>query len=211
MSATSPVGERSLPAPVQAVFPRPLEEYRAILAKAWSDKTIHPGYLPFQPVVRSQGQCGVSSAWLLRRLGRRQRRLAEYCYGDIVVHGAQPETIRSHCWVEIGDASSADRLVVDLTRDQFGPRLPDTPLSESHGSLMKRSIEYRARRRMQFEDLREDAVWPRFKVLEQETLPAWRRPLHALARKATPLRFHRRRHSSDETSVAVRPTEAPAA
>ncbi|MEU0096830.1 hypothetical protein [Kribbella sp. NPDC006257] len=146
--------------------------YRQQLAAVWSDATIHPSYLGEPSAGRpiSRGQCGVSSAWILWKLGERFRSMTEatYCYGD-VVDGGTGETFEFHCWLEFG--SSAERLVVDVTCDQFKV-LHDTPvLFERHDRLMDRLIEYRADSRRSFDELSEDHVWERFETLRQLTAP----------------------------------------
>jgi len=148
--------------------------YRQRLAEVWSEETIHPSYLDEQPADRpaSRGQCGVSSAWILWKLGERYRSMtgATYCYGD-VFDGGTGETFEFHCWIEFGGEGSAQRLVADVTSDQFKV-LHDTPvLLERHDQLMDRSIEYRADSRRSFDELREDHVWSRFEALRQLTDP----------------------------------------
>ena len=146
--------------------------YRQQLAAVWSDATIHPSYLDESSVGQpiSRGQCGVSSAWILWKLGERFRSMTEatYCYGD-VFDGGTGEKFEFHCWLEFG--RSAERLVVDVTCDQFKV-LHDTPvLFERHDRLMDRLIEYRADSRRSFDELSEDHVWERFETLQQLTAP----------------------------------------
>ena len=148
--------------------------YRQQLAEVWSDVTIHPSYLGDEMADKpvSRGQCGVSSAWILWKLGESYRSMtgATYCYGDVIDHGSG-ETFEFHCWIEFGDEASAQRLVADVTSDQFKV-LHDTPvLLEPHDQLTERLIEYHAVSRWSFEELREDHVWSRFETLRQLTDP----------------------------------------
>jgi hypothetical protein len=150
---------------------RDLEKYRAVLAGAWSDETRHPSFTetstPGQSL--SVGQCGASSAWLMRRLRESWPAEAQYCFGSILLPQAE---VKFHCWVELGEESSATRLVIDLTCDQFkefrGLR-EHTVLCESYGALAVQSIQYQAQSRRNLHELRTDPVWPRLEALERAT------------------------------------------
>ncbi|TCO23221.1 hypothetical protein EV652_10944 [Kribbella steppae] len=143
-----------------------LHTYRTLLSKAWSPRTIHPDFaftrIDGKPV--SRGQCGVTSAWLLHKLRQWQPEIeATYCYGEVV---SLDETLADHCWVEIKGSSSPECWVVDLTCDQFDVFKGEAVRCESHDSLKRRSIEYKAISQLSYGDLKRDLVWKRFKKLK---------------------------------------------
>ncbi len=157
---------------------RKLNKHRVVLARAWSEDTMHPSFRTTESPARpaSVGQCGASSAWLLRRLSRSWRSQASYCFGDVYFGGGEHDVAEFHCWVEIGTESSAERLVIDLTFDQFDQfemfrdRLV---LCEPYRNLTAQSVEYKAVSRRSLEELRDDSVWKRLEVLDQATSRAW--------------------------------------
>lgn len=87
-----------------------LADYRATVEKAWTADTAHEGYegAAGSPV----GQCGVTSAWLQRRLLEVHGYPTWYCEG-FAYHGPEWTEVH-HCWLAFG----AGR-VIDLTADQF--------------------------------------------------------------------------------------------
>jgi hypothetical protein len=155
--------------PWQRMLPR----YRELLESAWSKETMHPSYLgdaaPYPP---SRGQCGVSSVWLARELRTRYDVEATYCYGKLSFE-TSPIEVDHHCWLEIGDAESADRLVVDLTYDQ-AEALNGKVLCAAYGSLRRQGIHYSSRTRLMLDELHADRVWHRFLALRDAVATARR-------------------------------------
>jgi hypothetical protein len=206
-NAPSPnlVGESYQPADpaVRRRLFRRLLAFRTELAEVWSLKTIHASYVDNLTAdqAASTGQCGVSSAWILWRFGRWYRFRAKYCYGDII-HGATDTTFEYHCWIEIGNAGSARRLVIDVTCDQFKV-FEDTPvLLDRHARLLGQSIEYRAASRRSFRSLNTDHVWPRFETLRELTNPST-----AMERRSTVGGWLPRRGQSTSAVPADQPME----
>lgn len=146
-----------------------LDEYRLVLAPAWSINTVHPWYPVTPDKPASHGQCGVSSAWLMRRLSWSWRIRARYCHGDILFDNGESGKADFHCWIEIGRSSSSRRLIVDVTCDQFEVFRNILVLCERHGGLVRRSIEYKATTRMRLKELEGDDVWSRLRCLEEVT------------------------------------------
>jgi hypothetical protein len=145
-----------------------LHTYRSELTEAWSNETRYRG-AGHEPVIElrgSAGQCGVSSAWLLRRFGWSLRRRANYCVGYLSFGADKPQS-DLHCWIEVGGASSAQRLIVDVTADQFDQLQHKQVLCERYEDLLRRSIQYQADARLSFRDLRHDEVWQRYEVLAE--------------------------------------------
>ena len=161
---------------------RRLREYREVLTAAWSDITSYERTSQSLRRVTSlsEGQCGVSSAWVIRQLGWPFRWRARYCVGDVVFHGSGGSRSELHCWIEYGNSSSTKRLVIDLTCDQFEPMRNRPVLCASYESLIDDSIEYNALGRMRFRQLRKDDVWRRYQVLVKATKQL--RPLDASPR-----------------------------
>jgi hypothetical protein len=147
-----------------------LRAYRSVLTSAWSNDTRYrgPGHEPAidRP---SAGQCGVSSAWLLRRLGWLLRRRANYCVGHLCFGADPAERSDLHCWIELGGASSTQRLIIDVTADQFTQLRHKPVLCERYEDLLRRSIQYQADARLTFRELRNDDVWRRYEVLAEAT------------------------------------------
>ena len=95
-----------------------LAAYRAEVEPHWSAATAHPDYegAAGSPV----GQCGVTSAWLQRRLAEDHGLEVRYCGGhvwftDQLIGG-------NHDWLEIG--VGPDRIIVDLTANQMKDMTP---------------------------------------------------------------------------------------
>lgn len=180
---------------------------------------MHPSFKtaesPAQPA--SVGQCGATSAWLLRRLSWSWRFQANYCFGDVFFGGGEHGVAEFHCWVEIGTESSTERLVIDLTCDQFDQfemfrdRLV---LCEPYRNLAARSIEYKAVSRRRLEELREDSVWNRLVVLDEATSRWWLKAFRSLQRK-TMMTFRSRpviaQHQVSSGAAGSESTEATAA
>jgi hypothetical protein len=143
---------------------RRLHTYRAALTEAWSESTAHPdfGLRPDAPA--SAGQCGVSSAWLLGKLPWPLRACSRYCVGDVI---ADQQTLPFHCWIEVGHPASAQRVVVDLTCDQFEPLADRAVVCDRHRDLVDAAIDYRAAERLSARQLRYDPVWDRAQVLAE--------------------------------------------
>jgi hypothetical protein len=143
--------------------------YRRLLTAAWSAETCYQPFLEgFQnSPVRSFGQCGVTSAWLIPQLNWHRRWRATYCVGYVVFDGGRDGQSESHCWVEI--RRPAGRLVIDLTFDQFGYRDRRKVLCAPHRKLLTESIEYRREGKMRFRHLRNDDVWQRYQILLEAT------------------------------------------
>lgn len=139
-----------------------LYAYRAALSEEWSESTVHPAftYRPESPA--SAGQCGVSSAWLLHELPWLLRARSRYCVGDIVVGN---QKLRFHCWIEIGNPTSAQRWVIDLTCDQYELLADRAFVCDRHNTLVDLDIEYKALVRLSAQELRSDPVWSRAQVL----------------------------------------------
>ena len=90
-----------------------LTAYRRQVEKAWTKATAHPDYdgADVSPV----GQCGVTSAWLQRRLREDHGIGSTFCGGHVWLFNRC--VADDHCWLEIGDGPH--RTVVDLTASQI--------------------------------------------------------------------------------------------
>lgn len=148
---------------------RRLHAYRAALAEAWSESTVHPDFRFQLGGPASSGQCGVSSAWLLGKLPWPLRARSRYCVGDVVAHN---QTFSFHCWIEVGHTKSAQRLVIDVTCDQFEPLADRAVVCDWHRDLVDAGIDYKAVDRLSAGQLKHDPVWDRAQMLA-EAMPAW--------------------------------------
>jgi len=198
-----------------SLLEKQLTKRRKVLARHWTDDTIYPSFKATKTADQpaSHGQCGVSSAWVLNWLSESWRSAAYYCVGDVQFSADERDVAKFHCWVEIGDESSTRRLVIDLTCDQFQAFRGVSVLIREHGSLMGRSIEYKASSRRRFEELHGDSVWARFEILEDAMRWPWLKTLYRLPRRAVPFgsRRDRRVESVVESPVGSQSTEASAA
>jgi hypothetical protein len=136
-----------------------LAAYRKQVEPAWSAATAHPDYegKPGDPT----GQCGVTSAWLQRRLWEDHGIATTYCHGSAWCLGNR--TLDDHCWLEIGEGM--DRLVVDLTAEQV-PGLRHW-ISAPFGQLCDYQIAYVAASRHTAEQPLPAAVQDRLALLTE--------------------------------------------
>lgn len=107
-----------------------LTAYRREIEPAWSEGTGHPAYEARSG--SSDGQCGVTSAWLRERLEADHGLHADFRCGYVVAYG---EEHLGHCWLEL------DGVVIDLTGDQFG--LPEVVCGAPEG-VSYRGVPYLA-------------------------------------------------------------------
>ena len=91
-----------------------LDAYRAEVQPHWAPASAHPEFDGKQG--DPAGQCGVTSAWLQRRLLEDHGIETRYCVGP--VHGGNTLLDARHCWLE-HDLPSGEWLIIDLTSDQF--------------------------------------------------------------------------------------------
>lgn len=132
--------------------------YRKQLEAAWSPATAHEDYEGKQG--DPTGQCGVTSAWLQRRLAEDHGIATTYLTG--VFHAVDDESAAIHCWLEIDGYEST---VVDLTADQF-PRLRHAPVvCRTYPDLFRDGIDYQAEQWMNADELLADPVQARLSIL----------------------------------------------
>ncbi len=82
--------------------------------------------------------------------------------GDILV-GSQ--ALQFHCWIEMGNPTSPDRWVIDLTCDQYELLADRAFVCDRHSTLAALAIEYKALIRLSAHELEQDPVWCRTQVL----------------------------------------------
>ena len=135
-----------------------LQGYREQVAPAWSPATAYNGD---GEQGSPRNQCGVTSAWLQRRLAEDHGVETVYCYGTVI----STRTFRAvdHCWLEIGDATKA--LILDLTGTQI-PTLTWRVVCMDYVALYERGFDYNLSERFAFEQLAADPVQARLAVLE---------------------------------------------
>lgn len=148
-----------------------LGNHRARLSGAWSDQTRYDGTPePFvDQTSESRGQCGVSSAWLIKQLIEHvDEATLFYCYGHVYRAGTRSALLSAHCWVEVGLAAEPDRYVIDLTGDQIQPLRSHPVLCLPHDEVLEQlGVDYAAdRARLAPRDVAQDLVQPRLLVLE---------------------------------------------
>jgi len=137
-----------------------LQGYREQVAPAWSPATAYNGEgKQGDPT----GQCGVTSAWLQRRLTEDHGVETVYRIGSAWRLG-DDEQLRDHCWLEIGEGW--ERVIIDLTAGQMEGLPGDAVFCETFQTLCSYEISYVADRRLDAAELAADSVQPRLAVLE---------------------------------------------
>jgi hypothetical protein len=146
-----------------------LSSFRKLLQDAWSDKTLHQSFKPpaGAAVPPSQGQCGVSSAWLVETLVGMSVEDVTYCYGKILRTRSRQAVLRKHCWIEIEPTASRSRLIVDLTGDQAKTLRDHQVLCGWAEELRaKHRLIYKAEWRLTPQELEGDRVQDRLALLK---------------------------------------------
>lgn len=137
-----------------------LAAYRQQAQAAWTPETAHAEFEG--KAGDPAGQCGVTSAWLQRRLAEDHGVHAWFAEGTAYRLG---DDELDHCWLEIGHGWQ--RVIVDITADQLDGM--DRPVvCATYPELCAEYVSYIARRRLTAADLRaDDAIRPRLAIFEQ--------------------------------------------
>lgn len=136
-----------------------LTGYRQQVEAAWSPATAHPDFEG--KAGDPAGQCGVTSAWLQRRLAE-DHGISSTCWTGFLVTVRDGKSAR-HCWLEL-DTTEVD-VIVDLTADQ-APSLKDRPvICDAFDALFVNGIDYHPHRGYDRHELA-DSVQLRLAVLE---------------------------------------------
>lgn len=139
-----------------------LAAYRAQVEPAWSAATAHPGY--DGKAGDPAGQCGVTSAWLQRRLREDHGIKTLYRIGSAWRLGDE-NPLRDHCWLEIGEGW--ERVIIDITAGQMEGLPDDAVFCEIFQTMCSYQISYVANRRLTADDLAADPVQPRLAILTE--------------------------------------------
>lgn len=110
-----------------------LTAYRKQIERGWSKATAHPSYegADGSPV----GQCGVTSAWLQKRLREDHGLYIRYCRGR---YYDSPKSLGvKHCWLE--HINKTRSIVVDLTADQFDA---EAVVCDTYRGLYDKGLHY---------------------------------------------------------------------
>ena len=135
-----------------------LQGYREQVAPAWSPATAYNGEgKQGDPT----GQCGVTSAWLQRRLAEDHGIETTYCVGIVAI--ARDNKAVDHCWLEIGEGT--ETLILDLTAMQI-PSLRLRVVCAECEALSQAGFDYIITRRLTPDQLLADPVQERLAVLE---------------------------------------------
>lgn len=138
-----------------------LTGYRQQVQSAWSPATAHPDFEG--KAGDPAGQCGVTSAWLQRRLAEDHGIGATFWVGLLFVPRGH-ETLHHHCWLEL-DTTEVD-VIIDLTANQL-PSMKDRPVvCDACDDLFRDGIDYMPQQGMTPEGLLADSVQPRLALLE---------------------------------------------
>lgn len=131
-----------------------LAAYRKQVEPAWSAATAHPDYegKPGDPT----GQCGVTSAWL-------QRRLRE----DHGIETAIRFLAWSHCWLETVEPGDAYPVVIDLTANQWPQTEKWVVVCDEFTDLVRQDLLYVYIQSLTHEQLLADPVQERLALLTE--------------------------------------------
>jgi hypothetical protein len=145
---------------------RLLGGYRDVVEAAWGPDTAYPGYVHMdtQPSRDPSGQCGVTSAWLQETLWHRHGILSVLCRGRLSFDQRDIQAVPDHCWLEVGDRSSPDRVIIDITGDQargFTRRI----VCDTVRRLAAEGIHFAAMDCFQLDELETNRVMPRLRRL----------------------------------------------
>jgi hypothetical protein len=148
--------------------------FRDTLESGWSAESIHPDYefARRSPV----GQCGPSSAWVVRELAKRFGIEAEFCCGDVVSTGDAARSLPDHCWVEVADLEAPGRYIIDITSDQIEYFRDERFLVAKHDDLRSDDINYVAQGRATASQLPQEPVWHRLEILDRAIATNHRSP-----------------------------------
>jgi len=138
-----------------------LHAYRAQVQQAWSPETAHEGFegKPGDPA----GQCGVTSAWLQRRLREDHGIEALYCVGTVYIGFPWRVASPHHCWLEIDPG----RVVIDLTAGQVEFASAAQLLYARYRELIQGGIDYHPHCRWSAASVLADPVQARLALLQE--------------------------------------------
>ena len=145
-----------------------LAAYRQEVQPHWSPATAHATFPSGQGT--PDGQCAVTSAWLMKRLLDDHGIQSTFCAG-VAYHLGDDEL--DHCWLEI-DTGEVE-IVVDLTADQIRvttvsglPSLMNRRvICSTLDDLFRYGIEYAPLRRLTPEQLLADPLQARLAILTE--------------------------------------------
>jgi hypothetical protein len=124
-----------------------LHAYREQVQQAWSPATAHEGHEG--KAGDPAGQCGVTSAWLQRRLLEDHGLGATFWLGQL--YTPADKRVEQHCWLEL-DTTDID-VIVDLTADQM-PSLRGRPVvCAPYDDLFRDGVDYYADRSLRTPEL----------------------------------------------------------
>lgn len=126
-----------------------LVAYRKQVQQAWSKETAH-ALFPSR-AGSPDGQCGVTSAWLMKRLDKDRGMFAWFVEGMVCDEAEELD----HCWLELGH--SPNRVVVDITADQMEGLRSRPVVCATAAELQADRIVYTPKRRMVASDLKADS------------------------------------------------------
>lgn len=112
------------------------------------------------------GQCDVSSVWLVRELKRLYQVQATVCYGTVSCSGPESEYQQCHFWVET-TTSEGNRLVIDVALQSRHDPGGEPGMCKDHRLLADRGIRYQADDRLTIDQLpAKRQIWSRFEDLD---------------------------------------------
>ena len=137
-----------------------LAAYRAEVQPHWSAETAHPDYegAAGSPV----GQCGVTSAWLQRRLAEDHGVEAHYTLG--ILRNASNYGVE-HVWLDLG--AWPDSLVLDLTADQDPKFGLTSVVCTGYSDLFREGADYIPERYLSLAETLRNPVRERLAILTE--------------------------------------------
>jgi hypothetical protein len=176
---SEPLDRRTNPLPdsretfERALVLRPaMRGFRRLVSLAWRPDTACPGYVTQSHSDRRNplGQCGVTSVWLADLLAYKYSIRSTFCYGSLTFGPDTVENLYDHCWLEIGEPSG-ENLILDLTCSQ-ARGLNWEVVFDSRTNLDRQEVHYSSREHIDFLDLTDNPVLPRYDMLLFNMIPS---------------------------------------
>jgi hypothetical protein len=168
---TSDLYGKDIPIPSEVLFnlqAKQLNHLRHELEKAWSTLTRYHGTPKTVNDPISKGQCGVTTAYLARKLKSEGFKLL-FCEGNAEFPN-KVSPIENHCWLKISNykigESEYHDLIIDLTADQSG--FSEQVICDTTKNLESRFIFYKSKTEKEPNSVDSESLRRRLRILQEQ-------------------------------------------